>query len=255
MADESVRTDPRPLYLQVQSVIVARILDGTYKPNEKLPPEDVLATQFGVSRTTLRTALGNLETMGYIRRVHGAGTFVAGGGALVETRLETLVSFHPRLAAQMGLSSRLVDLAIERVKASDRVAEHLGVDPETLVTRVCRTVEINGIRVVHLCDYLPETLVTADELRRSFKDSIVDYFDGRGGRPLIAWAQTDLGAVRADQSMAAALAVEPGDILLLLEEAFYSPDNQLISWSTNHIVPEYFRFHVNRQVARDPSSD
>ena len=60
---------------QVEEQLKEAILHGTFKQGERLPPETDLAHQFGVSRPTLREALGALASAGLIRKVPG----VAGG--------------------------------------------------------------------------------------------------------------------------------------------------------------------------------
>jgi len=52
---------------------------GRFLPGDQLPPEREFAVQLGVSRTTLRAALGELEAAGMLERA-GRGS---GGGALV----------------------------------------------------------------------------------------------------------------------------------------------------------------------------
>ena len=64
-------------------VVVAqltRVIElGRLLPGDRLPPERELAMQLGISRVTLRAALGELEKSGLVERV-GRGS---GGGALV----------------------------------------------------------------------------------------------------------------------------------------------------------------------------
>lgn len=54
-----------------------RILNGEWDPGANLPAEPELCEEFGVARGTLRQALSKLESMGYVRRERGRGTFVA----------------------------------------------------------------------------------------------------------------------------------------------------------------------------------
>ena len=60
--------DRRPLYIQAIEAITERIESGELEPGSQLPPEDVLASSLGISRSTLREALGHLETHGLIAR-------------------------------------------------------------------------------------------------------------------------------------------------------------------------------------------
>ncbi|MEU2686859.1 FadR/GntR family transcriptional regulator [Streptomyces hygroscopicus] len=56
------------------------ILEGHFAQGEKLPPETELARQFGVSRPTVREALGALVSAGLIRKIPGMA-----GGSFVNT--------------------------------------------------------------------------------------------------------------------------------------------------------------------------
>ncbi|MFC4321199.1 GntR family transcriptional regulator [Litchfieldia salsa] len=61
----------------VKQSIVSKILDGTFQPHQKISSESELMKQFGVSRHTVRAALGELVNKGWLYREQGAGTFCA----------------------------------------------------------------------------------------------------------------------------------------------------------------------------------
>lgn len=60
---------------QIEALIRERIENGTYPADQRMPSEDALALELCVSRASVRSALGNLTTAGYIRRRHGDGTY------------------------------------------------------------------------------------------------------------------------------------------------------------------------------------
>ena len=65
------------LYRQLKNRICERIFRGDYLDGEKLPPERVLAESLGISRVTVRKALGQLAAEGVIARVQGSGNRVS----------------------------------------------------------------------------------------------------------------------------------------------------------------------------------
>ena len=56
----------RRLYLQVAEQLSNFISEGAIKPGERLPSERDLASQFGVSRPTIREAMIALEIAGLV---------------------------------------------------------------------------------------------------------------------------------------------------------------------------------------------
>ena len=52
------------------------ILNGSYVPGDKLPPERKLAQELGVNRASLREAIKSLEQMGLVKTRQGDGTRV-----------------------------------------------------------------------------------------------------------------------------------------------------------------------------------
>ncbi|WP_162529241.1 GntR family transcriptional regulator [Segeticoccus rhizosphaerae] len=123
-----------PLRDQVLVELRRRIVDGDYKPGDRLT-EDRLAEDFGVSRNPVREALRVVESEGFVTMVPRRGTFVAYPDEsmikdifTVRARLEPLAA---RLAAErrtvkdsIGLRS-LLDAARRATDESDfpRVAE------------------------------------------------------------------------------------------------------------------------------------
>ena len=49
---------------------------GVMKPGQKLPTQDQLAGQFGVSRSSVREAMNALSMMGYLEITQGKGSFI-----------------------------------------------------------------------------------------------------------------------------------------------------------------------------------
>ena len=61
----------QPLYDQLVDILQNRI-ENELRPNDLLPSERELSKRYGLSRTTVRLALQELENLGLIYRRHGS---------------------------------------------------------------------------------------------------------------------------------------------------------------------------------------
>jgi GntR family transcriptional regulator len=71
------RQSPIPFYFQLKKLLSEEIESGRWAPGDRLPSEPAICHHFGVSRTTVRQALAELEAEGAIRKDKGRGSFVA----------------------------------------------------------------------------------------------------------------------------------------------------------------------------------
>lgn len=95
-------------YEQVADQIRELIISGTIERGERLPNETVLASEFGVSRATVREALRLLAAQDLIRTAKGAG-----GGSYVT--LPTVDRISEFLTANIGLLTDARDLTLEEL--------------------------------------------------------------------------------------------------------------------------------------------
>jgi GntR family transcriptional regulator len=63
-------------YLEISKEIIAKIENGELNPGDKIPSENELIATYGVSNTTARKSLLEIENRGWVRRIKGKGTFV-----------------------------------------------------------------------------------------------------------------------------------------------------------------------------------
>lgn len=240
----TLRPDRRPLSAQAYERLSALLREGRWKPGEQLPSEAQLAAQLGISRATLREALRLLEEEGRILRRQGAGTFVAPDRRL-ESGLERLESVLS-LAARMGMEAVPQDVAVEVVEASPALADRLQVEPGVPLTRVSRTILVNGQPVAYLEDFVPTRWLSPDDLNAHFAGSVLDLLRQHPSLR-VQEARAEILALRAPRPLARRLQVRPGDALLLLEETLFDVAGIPLNFSYNYFVPERFRFYVVRK--------
>ncbi|MDJ0923728.1 MAG: GntR family transcriptional regulator [Acidimicrobiia bacterium] len=243
-----LQRDPRPLYQQVQDLIVADIESGVFGIGEKLPTEDELAAELGVSRPTVRTALANVEAIGFVHRVHGGGTFVSKRRAVVRNPLDSIESLHPHLARRMGYTSYLTNLTIDQIVADEALASRMRRETGTPVTRVTRVVEIDETPIAYLVDLVPDDVVSVDVMRSGFRDSVLDYLTSVDIE--IDWFEMTVSAQRAHLPVSDLLRVSTGSILLVFDGDLTAEDGRYVAASTGHFVPESVEITARRRVKR-----
>jgi GntR family transcriptional regulator len=133
-----------------------------------IPSERQLATDFAVSRLTVRAALDELVRDGYLDRRHGSGTYVT------EPKIAqplTLTSFSDDMRRRgMVPGSRTLELT--STLAGARLAHRLGVSPEARLIRVKRLRLADSkpmaMEVLHVPEALVRGLTRADFDNHSF---------------------------------------------------------------------------------------
>jgi GntR family transcriptional regulator len=146
---------PVPLYYQLKSILLAQLRQGRWKPNDRLPTEDELGAQFGVSKATVRQALRDLSQAGLVRREQGRGTFVA----------ESRIQFGPRqlnsFSEEMndcGLEPGSKILEQKLVPATEDIAARLQIEPGAQVFFLKRLRlaggETMGLQTAHIASML-----------------------------------------------------------------------------------------------------
>lgn len=98
------------------SSLTQQILLGTFKPGDKLPSENTLVREHGVSRTVVREALSKLQASGLVEPRHGIGTFVMARPAQAGLRVgvENAASVRDLLELRIGLEGQAAALAATR---------------------------------------------------------------------------------------------------------------------------------------------
>ncbi|MBQ5951938.1 MAG: FadR family transcriptional regulator [Lachnospiraceae bacterium] len=94
-----------------------RIASGEFLPGDKIPSENELCAQWGVSRNTLRSAINRLATMGILETRRGDGSYVRQFG--VQTYINT---FIPAMLINEDSLMELIQLRKAIEVASARLA-------------------------------------------------------------------------------------------------------------------------------------
>ena len=208
-----------PLYQRLQLALRGAIERQLLKPEDALPPERDLASDFDISRITVRKALDGLVAEGLLTRRQGAGTFVAGR---VEKQFSKLTSFSEDMESR-GRSPRSEWLSkIESLVSPDESLT-LGLSPGGRVYRFSR---------IRFADQMPmaieESTVPGFALGsvEDVEASLYEALDNNGCRPVRALQR--LRAVLFNAEQAKLLGIDQGAPGLLIERRGYLEDGRAV---------------------------
>ncbi|MCJ0904221.1 GntR family transcriptional regulator [Rhodococcus sp. ARC_M6] len=110
-------------YEEVARSLALRIEDGSYPVGSKLPTEMKLADSYAVSRATVRSALGSLESVGMVSRRRKVGTTVE---SVQPTSGYTRTVTNMNDLLQYSVETRRLVLSRDAVVADQSLVDRIG---------------------------------------------------------------------------------------------------------------------------------
>jgi DNA-binding GntR family transcriptional regulator len=235
-----------PLHVRVREHLDRMINEGVYPSGSQLPSEAELAESLDVSRATLREALYALERSGVIKREQGRGTFVSRQVVpKIESRLEYLSSVW-QLANRQGRQLSFTNLKVFKVAASDEVAKILQINKDDMVTYVEWCMTLDKKPVSYINDYILESILCEDDVKKGFNGSILDMLARTTNYPLIK-SEAKITAINTSSEISEKLKISEGEALLVFEEVCVTPNKIPIEYSRGYYIPKYFSFEIVRR--------
>jgi GntR family phosphonate transport system transcriptional regulator len=229
------------LWRQIADRIRASINHGDFDSTGMVPPETVLALQFGVNRHTVRSALAALAQEGVVRAVQGRGT-------LIERKEKLNFPISRRTRFSQGIGDQVKEtrgtlLASAGEKADAEVARWLQIRPGTDVIRLETLGEADRRPVSRATSWFP-----ADR----FAD-IAGVFRGTGsitkayrelGLADYVRAKTEVTAMHADTGDLADLGLSPGAIILITKAMNTDLDGVPVQYSITRFAADRVQFTI-----------
>jgi DNA-binding GntR family transcriptional regulator len=216
---------------------------GRHRVGERLPPEQELSAQLGISRGTLRTALGRLERSGEIVRRQGSGTFVGQAGSwALDEGLEKLVSYS-ELARRRGVRLEVGELDIRQA-------------PDTGATTITRVLLMDGQPGAHMVDVVRPNvgLPAPAKLRQALKRGhmVLDVLLKEG--VAVAYNRSHISPVvlTSADPVGAALDVRGTTAAMRIEHETCTADGTPVESSVDIFLPRSLDLHVVRWLEDVP---
>jgi GntR family transcriptional regulator len=220
------RNSVRPLYLQVKEALEEWILDclhdGSLNAGDRLPSENELSEQLGVSTITVKRSLDELRRQGLIQRIQGRGSFVVGQKKF-EFPLEQHFSLTTVTRRLYGMEPVRQTLELTETAASLSVAAHLNLMPGERVVRLVRLRLMDKIPVSVETSYLPLRLFPDLASVYTEETSLYDLLKARYDREVVR-AEDTIEPVLINAFEAQTLEVPLGTLGILIERMGFGAD-------------------------------
>jgi len=235
-----------PLYMQAIHEISHLIETGQFPTGSKLPSEAVLSETLGISRSTLREALGHLESYGIISRQQGVGTFViAPNNEMLRGGIGVLEPFRnvvARANKQHEVVHRDVKFSIDSIKARNELKIK---DP--IKFHFVKVIEsVDGKRCFYIEDYLIADLIDESQIK-TYQGSMLTYIT-ESFKPKLPYSKTKIFAVGADKTVAKNLQISKGHPVLHLIENYFSPIGEPLGIGYLYMVTDFFYYFITRRM-------
>ena len=228
----------KPLHAQISEYIMTKIQSGEWPVGHMLPTELELCEQFGISRSSVRTAMMSLVNDGYLKRVKGKGTFVTKPKLARKTTLQSFTDMCTEMGRKSG--AKMTQNCI--VKASERVATALKIPVESDVVYIERIRFADDEPVQIERSYF--TTKYQFLLDATFDDnSLFDFLRAQKG-VWVTSSEKTVEICRATTQEAQQLEVKKGTPLLFVRSVAYDNEDDPLYMGIQIINGERFSLHV-----------
>lgn len=235
-----IRKPGNPLYLQIKEDILARIEEGQWDENLKIPTEADLCEEYSVSTITIREALKLLVKDGKLYRVAGRGTFVS--KLKLEQKLNSLFSIT-RWAKQEGLKVTTRIIKIEMQKCDSHIAHHLLIRKNEPVTRIERLRLGNNEPLMFEILWTPSHYCPDVHLQDMVNVPFHDILKNIYNIPLIKAIET-IEPAMADNYIENLMGLDNKSLFLLVEHTTYTLNEKVVLFVRSFYRGDRYKFTI-----------
>lgn len=226
---------------QVYLILRDRILSGAVGFGAKLPTENELAEFHGVSRVTVRRALGELARERLIERRRSAGTRVIYRPSPAPMTAD--ISGVLANLAEMGRRTAVKLLSFDYMPAEGAVAQALGVGSDQLLQRSVRVRSVDGLPFSFLTTHVPESVSVTFTRQELASRPLLDLLERAGVK--VEYARQRISAGLATPDIARALGLRTGSPLIELVRVVYDQAGRGVEHLHALYRPDRYAFEID----------
>ncbi|MEX2785604.1 GntR family transcriptional regulator [Streptococcus sp. H49] len=234
-----------PLYEQIKDSIRKNIQNNNWKKGTKIPSENSLMKDLGVSRGTIRKAILELVDEGVLVQKQGLGTFVSSENFAIPLT-EGLHSFYEHMKSQ-NISFETTILNKEIQVANDEIIRLMKLKPGSAVFFLERIRTIDDEVVMLIQNYI-NLLLAPNIMSEDFINNGLFNIIERQTKKRVAYSETRFAAVESDQTQSKYFKIKSGSPLLFQEQLVHLDDTSIIE--LGRVWLKSNRFYIGTTMRR-----
>lgn len=228
-----------PLYFQIENILKEQIEKGEYVCGDVLPSEKQLQELFGVSRVTVRQAVGSLVNAGYLQSSQGIGTIVI--FEKIDEKLRRVISFSEEME-QHGIKMETSYCNITLEKANKLAASKLNIKEGEETYKLVRVRDAKASPVVYSVTYLKKNYNLPLDPKQ-YTDSLYNLLENRYGVKIIK-GQDTFEAVLADKEISKYLNISKGSPVFKRTRITTDQKDELIEYTICYYPGDKYKYSV-----------
>lgn len=221
-----------------------QLVSAELAPGEQLPSEPELASQHGVSRSSIREALKALEQDGLVYSIRGRGRFVSPLGSVSVERPITRYESTTSMLESLGFVVTTAVLEVSLSRAEGRAAEMLGLAEGAPVIELTRLRSAADRPLVLSRNTVPGDVLPGPVRHRDWSASLTEALAAHGRLPVSSAARITAANLPADVAERYHLAgLDPW---LLIEETSFTTEGRRVLYSRDYHRGDLIGFNVLR---------
>lgn len=238
--------DATPLYRQLKHTLKGYIDSGRIKEHEKLPSEAQLCAQYEVSRITVRNALAELESEGYIIKKQGKGA--CANKPKRSRPMEAGISFSASCkAAGKACASKVLQRKL--LPLDERLQDLLQLEDDDQVLYIQRLRYADGEPMMLGNNYYPWKRL-AFLMEESLDGSLYDVLQRKGDITGFHEVRAIITATAADYEQAKLLQVSIGAPLFVMDTLVADGEDHPVHYGLQYIVGDKYAFVRRNQYKK-----
>ena len=234
------------LSLKIYHDIYDKIKSHFYKQGEQLPTEHVLKTEYNVSLTPIRQALGTLETEGIIIRKPGKGTFVA--KTINKESMSAMGGFGIHVI-ECGHNLTCRTIKCERILLTAAMADYLSLPVHTPVTLISRVRFFKEQPIFFLNHYIPD-LDPAIVNSAGHISFMREFLKSQGFA--VAYVSEKIKAIVTDDNLGNILKLPMGYPLLKINRISYNENYKPLVYEEYYVNSDTWDYQIQFNAERSP---